>query len=105
MKILVALYMKFICPAVAQPPYSTWDKVIVLGASTTYALKLKSSSKYIGTTPNRRRDEKVAAKNDKGITYWNDVLNSVALILPSMRSSNKFVVQPNVLPKFRPLHM
>ena len=47
MKILVALYMKFICPAVAQPPYSTWDKVIVLGASTTYALKLKSSSKYI----------------------------------------------------------
>ena len=46
MKILVALYMKFICPAVAQPPYSTWDKVIVLGASTTYALKLKSSSKY-----------------------------------------------------------
>ena len=47
MKILVALYMKFICPAVAQPPYSTWDKVIVLGASTTYALKLKSSSKYL----------------------------------------------------------
>ena len=47
MKILVALYMKFICPAVAQPPYSTWDKVIVLGASTTYALKLKSSSKYV----------------------------------------------------------
>ena len=47
MKILVALYMKFICPAVAQPPYSTWDKVILLGASTTYALKLKSSSKYL----------------------------------------------------------
>ena len=50
MKILVALYMKFICPAVAQPPYSTWDKVIVLGASTTYALKLKSSSKYYFVT-------------------------------------------------------
>ena len=46
MKILVALYMKFICPAVAQPPYSTWDKVILLEASTTYALKQKSSSKY-----------------------------------------------------------
>ena len=26
MKILVALYMKFICPAVAQPPYSTWNQ-------------------------------------------------------------------------------
>ena len=47
MKILVALYMKFICPAVTQPPYSTWDSDISLGASTTYALKLKSSSKYI----------------------------------------------------------
>ena len=38
--------MKFIWPAVAEPPYSTWDKVILLGASTTYALKQKSSSKY-----------------------------------------------------------
>ena len=46
MKILVALYMKIICPAVTQPPNSTWNKDISLGASTTCALKHKSSSKY-----------------------------------------------------------
>ena len=32
---------KFICFAVAQPPYSTWDKVISLGTSTKIHKNIK----------------------------------------------------------------